>query len=390
MRQQTWTFIKAITILTITAVPGAHADDKDCSPIRLDQPAADGSPSSMQFVSVRNQKPYGVCYAESAVQMVDAYRFSVGQNPNHQAQSSVLSAVIEYDLGPANLNGGNPFNGGRTCQVVDSVRAHGGRDAYQVAKCTLKTMTPAFLSAVSTVADSHANQFIAKKAALKALNLTPVEYRAEYNQMVTALRATDAEQMRTSLKAEGLPEAQIPPAAVLGFVFTYDDKPQMQAWAIASYSCYSQGSVITATEIPACVEIRAPASPDSFFIDQLNHRLELPNAQPTTISYCDQVLTQGSAYSGVNRDPGFTGRQCVDAAHPDSLFRHASLVIGRRINPQTNRCQFLVRNSWGSQCMTGTPRRPVYAPEWDCDHGNIWVDTDALAKNTYELQYLAP
>ena len=61
---------------------------------------------------------------------------------------------------------------------------------------------------------------------------------------------------------------------------------------------------------------------------------------------------------------------------------HASLVIGRRKDPDSGKCQFLVRNSWGTGCDG------YRQAGWDCEHGNIWVDEAALKVNLTEVYYL--
>lgn len=44
---------------------------------------------------------------------------------------------------------------------------------------------------------------------------------------------------------------------------------------------------------------------------------------------------------------------------------HASTVVGRRLNPTSKRCEYLIRNSWGKSC--------AYVRELECEDGNVWV-----------------
>jgi hypothetical protein len=50
---------------------------------------------------------------------------------------------------------------------------------------------------------------------------------------------------------------------------------------------------------------------------------------------------------------------------------HASSIIGRQWNDESQQCEYLVRNSWGETC------EPYLDPS-KCEKGNIWVDRDAL------------
>lgn len=60
---------------------------------------------------------------------------------------------------------------------------------------------------------------------------------------------------------------------------------------------------------------------------------------------------------------------------------HASSIVGRRWNRQTNKCEFLIRNSWGTSCSG-------YRSGFDCDNGNLWVPRDILEENVSYLNYI--
>ena len=58
--------------------------------------------------------------------------------------------------------------------------------------------------------------------------------------------------------------------------------------------------------------------------------------------------------------------------------RHASLVIGRRFNKENSKCEYLIRNSWGTNC--GKYAMPYLYPE-NCTEGNIWVSQEVMYHN---------
>jgi hypothetical protein len=60
---------------------------------------------------------------------------------------------------------------------------------------------------------------------------------------------------------------------------------------------------------------------------------------------------------------------------------HTSSIIGRRFNVDNNKCEYLIRNSWGSSCER-------YRPNLTCEEGNIWVDETTLKKNIILVTYL--
>jgi hypothetical protein len=98
--------------------------------------------------------------------------------------------------------------------------------------------------------------------------------------------------------------------------------------------------------------------------DELN--LGLAHAFPVSIAYCSEVLDDGRSY----RPRNFSSPTCS---------AHESLIIGRRLNPQTGACQFLVRNSWG--------RQSPYSKDWQklvpLDH--VWVDESTLVTAIDEI-----
>ncbi len=64
--------------------------------------------------------------------------------------------------------------------------------------------------------------------------------------------------------------------------------------------------------------------------------------------------------------------------------RHMSLVVGRKFDSQSNTCEYLVRNSWGTRC-TGYKNSIL---KDKCESGNIWVDEITLKKYIYGITFL--
>ena len=50
---------------------------------------------------------------------------------------------------------------------------------------------------------------------------------------------------------------------------------------------------------------------------------------------------------------------------------HASVITGRRFNPETNKCEYLIKNSYGTGCS-------LYARNLECENGQIWLPEELL------------
>jgi hypothetical protein len=112
-------------------------------------------------------------------------------------------------------------------------------------------------------------------------------------------------------------------------------------------------------------------------VKAINDGLNQDNPQPVAISLCGSFLQKGPAYGEieVRRVSWSISRQCSDDSE------HAVIVIGRRPNPKTNRCEYLIRNSWGTNWCRSSP--------WECDaKGQVWVDGEELDQHADQAYYV--
>jgi hypothetical protein len=101
----------------------------------------------------------------------------------------------------------------------------------------------------------------------------------------------------------------------------------------------------------------------------INERLhEASTAQK--IERIDQVLDSGSILGIAYNVEMLT--------HSPGEY-HASSVVGRRFNPASLQCEYLVRNSWGEACNY---------QHYDCEDGHIWVNQERLSAFVDQIDYI--
>lgn len=92
----------------------------------------------------------------------------------------------------------------------------------------------------------------------------------------------------------------------------------------------------------------------------------------------DEQLNRNNPVS-LNYDAWFL----LKRARTNGVDNHYSSIVGRRLNEQTNTCQYLIRNSWGKDCS-------IYPEPYNtqCEEGNIWVDESVLGQNIIGIHFL--
>lgn len=107
-------------------------------------------------------------------------------------------------------------------------------------------------------------------------------------------------------------------------------------------------------------------------------RRPIVRRRPSTIANIDAQLDA--------KKPMVLGYSSTVLHDPDPNYNgtdrsgHGSLLVGRRFNPATRQCEYLIRNSWGPGCKS-------YAPN-ACEAGHVWIRRDALMRRSSEITYL--
>lgn len=98
--------------------------------------------------------------------------------------------------------------------------------------------------------------------------------------------------------------------------------------------------------------------------------------QPVGIGYCANVL-QNKRYRALT----FSGE--VPNSMKEDCWGHSSIIVGKRT--RSNRCQLLLRNTWGTDCNY----------DWECLRDKegkvvgVWIDAEALMENSDRLYFIS-
>ena len=105
-----------------------------------------------------------------------------------------------------------------------------------------------------------------------------------------------------------------------------------------------------------------------------NEHVDYPKEKKQKYSTVNKNLAAGHPMS-----IAYSSKVLYDPKAKRSKSGHASIILGQRFNPKNNKCELLLRNSWGD-CG--------YAHKsYECNkkNGHIWLPRDALLKNTYGI-----
>jgi hypothetical protein len=325
--------------------------DGDCADVRLDDKG-----KSMENVPALDQLSFGDCYAEVASEMVDAYRFSHGDKRTNLHSEPLMTAI---EIGQS--KGWKDLDYGYTpCQAVDDFRKNGACNMASVIEKDGETP------------ESYMARYIGFQNSIATLAQSTTANADQISREVSGDSVSICDDLANGGMARGSGAAV---SSIQTDLLKNGNVAMMES--LRESLCSGSAHFNLQTPLPACnvfspSEARQPGT----FDQTIQWRLNLPNAQPVAISFCSAILTAGRSFQ-VNLDDVAAGK--ADASN--KCEDHAALVIGSRKNPQTGKCQYLVRNSWGTACE--------YSKDWQCDtgKGNLWIDRDTLVNNIYRISY---
>lgn len=409
--------LKPVTLAVLAALSAANADD--CSPIRLDKTYRMKSGAivegSMVHVAVRNQRSIGSCYAHASAQMYDAWRFRHGET----TQDDYENFSSGFEIGQRfKINENEKVeSGSRLFKKVD-LSINGGfvekllPFLLEEGTCSQLELNGLFRSEFNLDVDTYASEVMRRfnrkrdefhkvRDAIWAKYFPP----SASNQKASETRARAQKEVdvaRQQFLDAGVAELRETHKNILTNPYIY--KSINYRALIAQANQWKENEVNTVKmfetiSVVDCASARRRMTRGEFrVVNTTTHsrgfRLVGDNqprylsdtvkavlnaefnqgirkAYPVGIGYCASIFREGRGFKSKNWNQNECGR-------------HASLVIGRRKDPKdANRCQYLIRNSWGNGCGS-------YHSDWECDAamGSVWIDADTLGQATHDLQTL--
>ncbi len=99
---------------------------------------------------------------------------------------------------------------------------------------------------------------------------------------------------------------------------------------------------------------------------------------PELMNIIDQQLDEKNIVA-IDYNAGLLKDKNKASLAPSNL--HTSSIVGRRWSEKLNSCEYLIRNSFGSECKK-------YDKSYTCDKGNIWIPKEYLQKVILMTTYL--
>jgi hypothetical protein len=371
-------------------LPTLHADfhsAERCTSIRHDE--GDGSLAGMPVLDQgmyinenpegsgdseegdRSRTSLGLCYAITASQFLDAYLNRTGQRPPGGSRASVLGVAQSYiDL----ENVEDSLEGGRVTRAIEAVSAGNSL-------CTVDSATGRESNELA--------EALALNHRLERFHESMSSWRDESFWLRFNLRGPIVDLARSH---HGLvcrvnnfyqDHSLVLPNDVFQALETENDISPVLSPMIRNY-CAQPGNQHRVQRWP---EVFNPPLRKKNREDLLHRYLEDPAGLPIPIDYCSRILRPDRGLEL----PTWDKEENKWQIHRENCGKHASLIVGRRFNRLTHRCEFLVRNSWGSRCPESYVTREEGGYITRCEeNGQLWINSEDLASAMYRMTAWEP
>ncbi len=338
-----------------------------CGPeVRLDAPGG-----TIEKMPIHDQDGLGICFAETGAQLFDSLLNQ--QGVTHPRSSSLHAALLTKlnfsDPSQASRNNNGGIDGGDACATVRRL-SDSGACSHESYLRYLETGWPkASVGRLYELFETH-------RQALES-ELKNKKIQKEIDQTVSRHAFALMDGILATCSPQRPSVVKLPTFDELGRILQEGSFPKLARGVFGS-DCRSEDKFKAPFPIDCQQLIAAYGESHSELRPVLKRRLlqhlaQGKTATPVGISYCSALLQKG-----VEWKKGLDSKT-EPFRVPECGF-HASIVVGKR--EKAGKCQFLIRNSWGTDCG-------AYAKNWECEKGQIWVEADALLENTRELQFVS-
>lgn len=365
---------------------------------------------SMKGIPVQHQT-LGICYAYAATQMVDAVRKThqrvFGKKPDNHISSPVFTAInhtSNWSHGGVTLTNGSPdypFEGGSLCDAFESAQSVGTCPKANIEKfyidkgMTEKEFFNLLYEAEKKIMDVQVKEwsshtvFKRPEGADTVWDQTAyVRNRINYLEVSSSNRVIEScsNDIRDQLyeDLEGIFGSLMPSKFIFDTFYSKDmfDSP-LQLSLLFKFICPKENRdsvpwTASCTDYTVADAYRESSSSIPFTLKILEKLKS--KSMPVGISYCSKVLGRGKSFSGIDSKSKGKVVYKKDSKGNSMCGNHASLIIGSRFNAKDKTCEFLIRNTWGSNYKAHS--------DFESEGGNIWVDHKTLEKNLYRIQHL--
>jgi hypothetical protein len=98
-------------------------------------------------------------------------------------------------------------------------------------------------------------------------------------------------------------------------------------------------------------------------VESINQHFSSQSASPISLMISPQAIENPNKMNG-------------------SLMAHVVTIMGRKFDPTTNKCRFLIRDSNGASACES------YAKSNDCKNGNYWISDEAIHRGAWSIAYI--
>lgn len=364
-------------IVWISALLSISAFSADCTPVNL----YDSQTSPFHRMPIYNQGELNTCYAYTASQLIDFYRFTKDQNAT-ELTNPIWTALIHKINTPIHWNPDN-LDFSRMTWVFDNLEDHG--------ICKAEVME----RAIDKLRNGNSNLtdedilFFFQSLWDEFHNTKKIYHSREktYQQAYDTVSKNEyfGGKIKTSLAEQ-----------FHFIVYRFEDK-RLDAL---------KNGVFGECKGMNLLPIELPPRKSSGFGFASNAKIQrhieetLADSVPMGIGYCYNLVQNGPGFRGIKFKPRIIGM----AFKNELCAAHYSMVVGKRPNAETGKCEYLIRNSfgtgfwtdkWNCTCRNSKKTKNEY---FDCKASEAikeslevvgcWIDSGDLAENTFDLTRL--